>query len=115
SFNVVQRLSPSSPQSTFLIVNTVLKIIFDIRQQQQNVNFLSKIDVAYEVIKLKLISILKNPFSMLHFEHFGYTLIIMLPLFLFFQCRPATVSFLSPINISIFSVHFIELIADKQK
>ncbi|ENK7113284.1 type IV secretory system conjugative DNA transfer family protein [Staphylococcus pseudintermedius] len=69
--------------STFLIVNTVLKIIFDIRQQQQNVNFLSKIDVAYEVIKLKLISILKNPFSMLHFEHFGYTLLIMLPLFLF--------------------------------
>ncbi|EGQ3618724.1 TPA: type IV secretory system conjugative DNA transfer family protein [Staphylococcus pseudintermedius] len=73
--------------STFLIVNTVLKIIFDIRQQQQNVNFLSKIDVAYEVIKLKLISILKNPFSMLHFEHFGYTLIIMLPLFLFISYK----------------------------
>ncbi|EGQ0296387.1 type IV secretory system conjugative DNA transfer family protein [Staphylococcus pseudintermedius] len=73
--------------STFLIVNTVLKIIFDIRQQQQNVNFLSKIDVAYEVIKLKLISILKNPFSMLHFEHFGYTLLIMLPLFLFISYK----------------------------
>ncbi|HDV6281363.1 TPA: type IV secretory system conjugative DNA transfer family protein, partial [Staphylococcus pseudintermedius] len=61
--------------------------IFDIRQQQQNVNFLSKIDVAYEVIKLKLISILKNPFSMLHFEHFGYTLLIMLPLFLFISYK----------------------------
>ncbi|HEC2198627.1 TPA: hypothetical protein R1938_002551, partial [Staphylococcus delphini] len=71
----------------FLLVNTVVNIAFDISQLKQNMDVLSRIDIAIEIIKGSLLAIIKSPLSILHFEHFKSTLLFMFPLFLLISYR----------------------------
>ncbi|MGS3975447.1 VirD4-like conjugal transfer protein, CD1115 family [Staphylococcus pseudintermedius] len=71
----------------FLLVNTVVNIAFDISQLKQNMDVLSRIDIAIEIIKDSLLAIIKSPLSILHFEHFKSTLLYMFPLFLLISYR----------------------------